>query len=215
VLLAGLLCMSFYVHSAGTLTFGAIAGTLAVVRRDATGLAALAAGTLGAAPLVASHLDAGCSVRQAFLMSYSGYLPSNSYDALADLKTAAPLCGPLLVGLAIVGGREVWHRYRDLVLPCAVLAVLYLQPVWMPLLTGTSGTGFYRGLSLLILPTAVGAGVFLEHRPRLRVAAVGSSVVWLLASASVFVPDSCYTRPIDVGAVDRIVVERCEYAWRL
>ncbi|MGI9592647.1 MAG: hypothetical protein ACR2P8_14850, partial [Myxococcota bacterium] len=71
---AAALAATFLIHTGAALFFGLCGGVLALVRRDARLLAALAAGCLLAAPLFATHLAAGCSAAQALLFSEGDYL---------------------------------------------------------------------------------------------------------------------------------------------
>jgi hypothetical protein len=72
----------FWVHTAGAALLGLSAGVLALARRDGRALGALALGSLGLLPLLASHLGAGCTLRQALLLSQGDLW--HSISPLAD-----------------------------------------------------------------------------------------------------------------------------------
>ena len=113
---AALLVVTFVFHTASALFFGIAGGLLALTARDAKGIGALAAGTLGAAPLFAAHVADGCTFAEAFLFSQNDYLRARSaWSSLPMLDQIVVLANPVLVWLAAWGA----------------LTVLYLNELWL------------------------------------------------------------------------------------
>lgn len=212
--LALLLAACFWVHTASALLFGLAAGALALLRRDARDLGALAAGSLGAAPLLAAHLGAGCSVAESFLFAAGGYSRALQEPLLpANAAWLAPLANPLALAAALVGARELWRRSAVLAALCALLLVLYLNNFWLaPFGVRTLVTPL-RGLTLLAIPVALCAGALCAEKPRFTRALVGLSAASALAAPLWLVPQACFVRPISELEIDGVEVARCSFRW--
>ncbi len=212
--LAGLLAASFWVHTASALLFGLAAGVLALWRRDARDLRALAAGSLGAAPLVASHLAAGCTLSEALLFSAGGYSRALSEPLLpANAAFLIPLANPLGLLAAALGARSLARRSRALAALCALFLALYLSNFWLaPLGLRTLVTPL-RGLSLLAIPVALAAGALCADRPRAGPWLVALSAAFALAAPLWLVPRACFVRAISETEVDSVEVDRCHFRW--
>ena len=126
------LAACFYVHTAAALLFGLTAGILALVRRDARALAALALGALGALPLVFAHLADGCTFAQALLFAPGGYARSLGEELLPEnWPWLAPLANPLALLAAALGARALWRWSRPLAVFAAALVALWGVNFWL------------------------------------------------------------------------------------
>jgi hypothetical protein len=209
------LCATFMVHTAAGLVFGLCGGVLALARRDARALAALAGGTAMALPLFAAHLAAGCSLGESFLFSQGDYLRASAGSGdLARWSRISVLAGPIPVVAAVAGAAALWRGFRPLAVVCGLLVVLYLNELWLrPFGTGST-LDLIRGLSLLAIATAIAGGVALDAHPRIVAPVILASAVFALASSLLVVPDSCYTRTFSIEEIRYTTVERCRFRWR-
>jgi len=205
----------FAVHTASALLFGIAGGALCLARRDARGLAALAAGSALALPLVASHLAAGCSLAEALLFAPGGYARGLREGVLPpNWPWLAPLAGPVALVAAALGAPALWRRQRAVGILCAVLAGLYLTNLWLAPFGLRSLVTLLRGLSVLAIPVAAAAGVFAARSPTARAWVLGASAAFALAAGPLVVPRACFVRPIAEGEIRGIQVERCTFQWR-
>lgn len=212
--LAVALAATFWVHTAAALFLGLCGGVLALAQRDRRALAALAAGSAAAAPLIAAHLAAGCSLAQALLFSHGDYLRIGG-AGFGRLDRVLLLAGPISLVAAALGAPTLWRAHRPLAVVAATVVLLYLNAFWLaPFRMGTTLTPM-RGLTILAFPLAAGAGVFAAARPRLQTALVAACAAWALAAAAWFVPDACHVRPIDLAAIESVQVRRCAFRWTL
>jgi hypothetical protein len=210
-----LLAATFWVHTASAVFLGITAGVLALGRRDARGILALALGTLGAVPLLAAHLSAGCSLAQALLLSEADYLRATaSWSSLPHLDLVVLLAGPLGLALAIPGAHALWRFSRPLAGLCAVLLVLYLNELWLAPLETRSTLDLLRGLPVLAIPVSISAGLFLHDRARASPWVLGFCAVWTLGCGLVVVPGSCYVRAIGLEELHDLRVSRCAFRWQ-
>jgi len=215
IALALALGASFYVHTASALLFGICAGVLALARRDVRSLAALAAGTLLALPLVSAHLAAGCSLAEALLFARGGYTRA-LHEAVVpeNWRWLVPLANPVALLAALAGAPAVWRRHRALALLCAVMCVLYLNNVWLAPFERRTLLTLLRGLSLLAIPIAISAGVLAATRPRAGLALAAITALWAVFAAIRVVPEACFVRPIALAEVGNVEVARCRFVWR-
>ena len=205
----------FYVHTASALLFGLAAGGLALARRDARALAALAIGSLGAVPLLAAHLAAGCTLAEALLFSQGGYSLSLRDPLVpAQWPWLVPLINPLALGAAGLGARATWRAHRSVAWLALLLAGLYGCNLWLAPLGIRTLVTLLRGLSVLAIPVAIAAGVWAAGRPRRMLALLGLSAVYAAVSVPTVVPKACFVRPIALAEIDGVHVERCEFLWR-
>lgn len=208
------LAATFAVHTAAALLLGLCGGVLALVRRDRAALLALAGGSLLATPLFAAHLAAGCSLAQAFLFSQGDYLRSGARALPVEgwLRIAA-LAGPVSVAAAALGAGALWRRWRAVAIVCAVCTALYLNQLWLAPFGARTTLDLMRGLTLLALPVAVSGGVALAGRPRAGIAVVAVCALWAAASSALVVPGSCHVKPIEIGEIAKLRVDRCSFRW--
>jgi len=210
---ATLLAATFWVHTAAALVLGLCGGTLALARRDARALAALAVGALGAAPLVAAHLAAGCSAAQALLFSPGDYLRSaGRWQSLAMPGRLAALAGPIGIGAALLGAPALWRERRDVALVAAVVLALCTSELWLAPFGIATTLNLLRGLALLAFPVALAGGVFAARRG-IAPALVAACAAFALAAAWLAVPGSCHRAPIDLARVAATEVDRCAFRW--
>ena len=107
------LAATFLVHTAAALVFALCGAVLALARRDARALAALAGGALAASPLLAAHLAAGCTLREALLLSPGDYLrAAGRWSSAAQGGRIAILAGPIGVLAALLGAPRLWQIGR-------------------------------------------------------------------------------------------------------
>ena len=216
LLLAATLAASFWVHTGAALFLGLCGGVLALARRDARALAALAVGSAGAVPLLASHLAAGCSLAQALLFSQGDYLrAAPRLENLVHWDRILVLANPIALVAAGLGARELWERHHPIAILCGVVWVLYLNELWLAPFGARTTLDLLRGLTVLAIPVAVAAGVGLDLRPGAAAAAVAASAALAVLSTLLVVPASCVSKPIDLAEVARYDVDRCTFRWRL
>jgi hypothetical protein len=212
--LALALAGTFLVHTAAALFLGLAGGVLALTRRDGRALLALAAGSVAAAPLFASHLAAGCSLAQAFLFSSGDYLrQAGASTSPAMWDRIAVLCGPIAVGAAVVGAPSLWRRDRRLAALCAVVVALYLNELWLAPFGAATTLNLLRGLTLLAFATAVCGGGALADRPRIAVPALCACALFSAAAAWTVVPRACFVTSFTSAEVSNTAVDRCTFRW--
>jgi len=214
VWLALVLGASFWVHTPGALLLGLCGGVLALARRDVRGLAALALGALGAVPLIGSHLAAGCSLQQALLFEEGDYLHiAGLRSSLHRWPLFLALASPPTLVAAIAGAPAVWTRDRALAALCGVLVVLYLQELWLaPFGAGTT-VNLNRGLSLLAIPVAISAGIWLASRPRFAPWVLGAAALWCVGCALTVAREPISWRPVAVEEIRDLRMARCRFGW--
>lgn len=215
VALALLLAACFYVHTAAALLFGLSAGLLALVRRDVRSLAALALGALGAAPLVAAHLRAGCTFAQALLFAPGGYARSLQEPLLPEnWPWLAPLAGPVALVAAALGAKALWRASRPLAVFAVALVALWGTNFWLAPFDVRTLVTPLRGLSVLAIPVAMSAGVWCAARPGREALWLALAAAFATAASLLVVPQACFVRPILLSELDGVHVERCEFLWR-
>jgi hypothetical protein len=208
------LSATFFVHTAAALLFGLCGGVIALARRDGRALVALAAGSLGAAPLFATHLVAGCSLAEAFLFSSGDYLrPAAGASSIARLARIAILAGPISLFAGVFGTSELWRRNRAVALMSATVFALYWNELWLsPFGTGST-LNLLRGLTWLAFAVAIPAGLALDARRRLAPWILASCALWAGASSLWVVPNSCYTQTFTAAEIRATAVDRCTFRW--
>jgi hypothetical protein len=210
------LMLAFSVHTAAALFLGLCGGILAVAERDRRSLLALAGGTLLASPLFAAHLAAGCSLAQALLFNQGDYLRrAAGWSSLAAWPRLAALASPVAMMFAAAGARRLWQEHRTpALLACAVL-VLYTNELWLAPLGTRTTLDLLRGLTLLAFPVASAAGCFAAAgSPRRALAVTAACAVWAGGAVTLALPGSCHRVPVDLEAVQSLVVDRCSFHWR-
>jgi hypothetical protein len=215
VALALVLALAFYVHTAAAIFLGLSGGVWALASRDPRALAALAAGTLGFAPLFAAHLAAGCTPAQAMMLSENDYLRATAkWSSAAVWDVIAALASPPAVALSLVGARSLARRSAPLAVLCGVLFVLYLNELWLAPLTMRTALDLLRGLSVLAFVVAVAGGVALAEHRRALPWLLGACALWAVASVVFFVPRSCHVREVGLDELRDLEVARCSFSWR-
>jgi hypothetical protein len=210
-----ILALTFFVHTAAALVLGLCGGLLAIVRRDVRALAALAAGTLAASPLLAAHMAAGCTFREALLFSPGDYLRATGrWQSAFEGGRIAILAGPLGVGAALLGAPRLWREHREVAVLAAAIVALCLCELWLAPFGIATTFNLQRALSLLAVAVAASAGVFAATRRGLAPALVAASAAFALVAALRSVPGSCHREPIDPARVAATAVDRCTFRWR-
>jgi hypothetical protein len=213
--LALLLLATFTVHTAAALFLGLCGGVMALARRDRRALAALAAGTLAASPLFAAHLAAGCSLAQAFLFSQGDYLrAANRVGTLAKWETLLALAGPVALVAALAGAPALWREWRAVALTCGAIVALYLNELWLAPFGARTTLDLLRGLTILAIPVSAAAGAGVARHPRWAAGVIAACALWAVGTAVRVVPESCYTKRIDLAAIETLRVDRCTFRWR-
>lgn len=208
------LLAAFSVHTAAGLLLGLCGGVLALQRRDLRGLAALAVGALLAAALPLAHLRAGCALSEAFLFSQGDYLRAGPRGLdLAHVARAALLANPVALALALRGAPPLARERRDVALVCALIALLYLNELWLAPFGGRTTLDLVRGLTIFAIPLCCAAGVALQGHPRAALAAVAASGALSLAALFLVVPTTCVSKPVSLDGVASIALERCRFRW--
>jgi hypothetical protein len=209
------LAAAFGVHTAGALFLGLMGGVLALALRDRGALAALAAGSLAGALLVAVHLRAGCSPAEALLFSQHDYLrrASRASNLLVWPRLLALAGLPALVAAAL-GARDLLLRHRTASILAALALVLYLNELWLAPLGVRTTLDLQRGQTVLAFPLAAAAGAALARRPRWLAPALAACALWAIVCALRVVPDACSVRRFDLAQVERLSVDRCAFRWR-
>jgi hypothetical protein len=211
---AAALSATFFVHTAAALVFGLCGGVIALARRDHRALIALAAGSLGATPLFAAHLSAGCSFAETFLFSSGDYLrPAAGGSSLTRLARIAILAGPIGVLAGAIGAPALWRRNRPVALMCVTAFALYWNELWLAPFGMGSTLNLLRGLTLLAFAVAIPAGFALEARRQLAPWILAACALWAGASSLFIVPNSCYTQTFTSAEIRATSVERCSFRW--
>ena len=215
---AAALCLvaTFWVHTAAALFFGLCGGLLALARRDSRALAALAGGTLGAAPLLAVHLASGCSFAESLLFSPGDYLRApGRWSSFAQWDRIVVLAGPIALACAAAGAGRLWREYRSVAITAVGVTLLYLNEIWLAPFGLHNTLNLLRGLTVLAFPVAAAGGVFLATRPRWTLAVAAACAAWAVGAAALTVPAACHRAPVDVAAVGSLDVDRCAFRWRV
>jgi hypothetical protein len=205
---------TFWLHTSGALLFGFCCGVLALARRDLRGLAALAVGTLGGVPLIGAHLAAGCSLQQALLFSEGDYLHvAGLQHSWHRWPLFLALASPPMLIAALPGAKAIWTRDRGLAVLCGLLVVLYLQELWLaPFGVGTT-VNLNRGLSLLVIPVAISAGLWLAPRRRLAPWLLGATALWCVGCAFTLAREPIFWRPVAIDEIRDLRMARCRFGW--
>jgi hypothetical protein len=211
---AACLAATFLVHTAAGLVFGLCGGVLALARRDARALGALAGGALAASPLLAAHLAAGCSPSQALLFSQGDYLrvSGRGHSGVSALRLAI-LAGPLGMLAALLGAPRLWREHRAVAVLAAAVVALCLNQLWLAPFGVATTLNLLRSFSLLAFPVAAAAGVFAAGHRRLAPALVAACALLAAAAALLAVPGSCHRVPVDFARVTATSVDRCAFRW--
>jgi hypothetical protein len=209
-----ILALCFWVHTAAAILLGIAGGVWALASRDARGLAALAAGTLGFAPLLVAHVAAGCSPAEALLLSENDYLRATSAWSSAGVwDVILMLASPVALLLAALGAPALWRRHVPAAAVCAVLVVLYLNELWLSPLEMRSALDLLRGLSVLSLPLAVAGGFALEAQRRTGPWLVLAAGLWALLCLPTALPRACHVREVSLAELRGLEVSRCTFRW--
>lgn len=213
--LAAVTAVAFWVHTASALFLGIAAGVFALAGRDLRGLAALAVGSLGATPLLAAHLAAGCTPMQALMLSKNDYLRATADWSSAQVwDVICVLASPIAVILAALGARLLWRHSRSLAVTCAVLVALYLNELWLARFETRSSLDLLRGLSVLAFPVAIAAGLALRERPRVLPWALALCGLWAVGATVWVVPRTFHTREFSLSELRQLRVARCTFRWQ-
>ncbi len=215
---AAALCLvaTFWVHTAAALFFGLCGGLLALARRDPRALAALAGGSLGAAPLLAVHLASGCSFAEALLFSPGDYLrAAGRWSSFAQWERILVLAGPIALVCAAAGARRLWREHRSVAITAAGVTLLYLNEIWLAPFGLHNTLNLLRGLTVLAFPVAAAAAVFLAARPSWTLAVTVACAAWAVGAATLTVPDACHRAPVDIAGIGALDVDRCTFRWRV
>jgi hypothetical protein len=215
---AGLaLCLtaSFWLHTGTALLLGACAGSLALARRDGRALVALALGTLGAVPLVAAHLAAGCTFQQALLFGEGAYLHhANLTGAFERWPIMLALASPPILVAAILGVPSTWQRHQPIAVLCIVVIAIYLQELWLAPFGISTTFNLERGLAMLSLPAVVAAGVYLSRHPRVTPWLLAAAVLWCVGTTFTVAKDLMSWRPVELAEIRELRMVRCQFGWR-
>jgi hypothetical protein len=125
----------------------------------------------------------------------------------------AALAAPLVVALAVPGGRHLWRNQRSLAWACLALLVVGTNAIWLAPFGLRTGVDLIRGLSLVSIAVAIPAGFILTRGVRLRQVVLGLWALWLIGCTVWAMPRACHTRPISLVAVNELEVARCQFAW--
>jgi hypothetical protein len=209
-----ILAATFCIHTAAALLFGLCGALLALLRRDVRALAALAAGTLAASPLLVAHLAAGCTLREALLFSPGDYLrAAGRFHGASAGGHVAILAGPLGVGAALLGAPRLWREHRDVALLAGAIVALCASELWLAPFGIATTFNLQRALTLLAVAVAASAGVFAATRRGLAPALVAASAAFALFAALRSVPGSCHREPIVFARVTAATLDRCTFRW--
>ena len=210
-----LLAAAFAVHTASALLFGLAGGVLCVSRGDWRGLLALAVGTLGATPLLAAQLAAGCSPAEALLFARGGYARA-LHEGLVPRRWPwlIPLANPVALAAALWGATALWRHQRSLGILCAVLVLVYLNNFWLAPFGHRTLVTPLRGLSVLAIPIAIAAGNWTRRSAGVRAWVVGLSALFAVAASVWVVPQACFVREIRSDEIGAVQVQRCSFLWR-
>jgi hypothetical protein len=209
-----LLALSFWLHTGTALLFGICAGTLALARRDGRALVALALGTLGAVPLVWSHLSAGCTLQQALLFAEGDYLhAARQHGTLDRWPLVLVLASPPILALAFPGAPATWRLHRSVAPLCAALTLLYLQELWLSPLGFSTTFDLIRGLAMLAVPASIAAGVHLARHPRLVPWVLAAAVLWCVGTTFTVAKQPLFWRPVALEEIRDLRMARCRFGW--
>lgn len=209
------LAACFYFHTASALLYGLAGGVLCLARRDSRGMMALACGSLGALPLVAAHVSAGCSLAESLMLARGGFSPAARTGVIPpNWAWLVPLANPVTLVAAVLGARMLWSRERALALLCGAFVFLYFNNVWLAPFEIRTLVTLLRGLTMLAIPIAVCAGVFAAHSQRGALAWVGAAALWAVVSVPMAVPKACFVRPITAEEIAGTSIDRCVFVWR-
>jgi hypothetical protein len=210
------LAATFCVHTAAALLLGLVGGVLALVERDRNGILALAAGTGLALPLPLAHLAADCTLPQALLFSQHDYLrAAPNLDNLLAWDRILSLANPIALVAAGFGARAFLAQSRTAAIVCGLLAILYLNELWLAPFGIRTTLDLLRGLTVLSIPLAAAAGIAVARDPRIAIGAVVASAAVVLGTTLYVVPDSCVSKPIDTDEIHTLSVDRCQFRWRM
>jgi hypothetical protein len=214
-LLAICLVAAFAVHTATALFLGLTGGVLALCRRDLRGLAALAVGTLLALPLPLAHLWDGCSLAQALLFSQDDYLrAAPRAHNLEHWDRILLLANPLALAAAVSGAGALWRRDPAVAGVCGLIALLYLNELWLAPFGVRTTLDALRALTILAIPIAVAGGLAISARPGLARAVIAASALLALVASVWVVPSACVSKPIVLSEIESFDVDRCRFRWR-
>lgn len=214
--LVAALAGTFFIHTASALFFGLCGGVLALVRRDARAMLALAVATVLASPLFISHLMAGCNAAQALLFSPGDYLrTTGGWTSFDHTHTIIVLAGPIAVACAAAGAPRLWREHREIAILAGVVTFFYLNEVWLAPFGARTTLNLMRGLTVLAFPVAAAAGVFAATRPRWTAAILAACIVWSLGSLFFALPDACHRVVVDPEQAEQLVVDRCTFRWTI
>jgi len=209
-----LLTASFWLHTGSALLLGVCGGTLALARRDGKALLALALGTLGALPLLAAHLSAGCSLQQALLFSPGDYLHAASRQGILDRwPLTLALASPPILAVALLGAGATWRQHRPIAVLCALVTVLYLQDLWLAPFGISTTFSLRRGLAMLALPATVAAGVHLARHPRRAPWLMAVAALWCVGTTFTVAKQPLFWRPVVIEEIRDLRMARCRFGW--
>lgn len=211
---AVLLAATFWVHTGAALFFGLCGGVLCLARRDARGAAALAAGSVLAAPLWIAHLRAGCTLAEALLLSHGDYLRrTRGWSSASQWPRILAMSGPVALAAAALGAGRLWREHRTLAIAAAVVTAVYLNELWLAPFGTRTTLNLMRGLTLLAFPVAAAAGVLVSGDARRSAALVAACAIWALGASWLAVPGSCHRAPVELAQLEAYQVDRCTFRW--
>jgi len=215
VSLALVTAASFWVHTAAAVLLGLSAGVLALARRDGRALGALALGSLGFLPLLASHLGAGCTLQQALLLSPGDlWHPNQPLATLAKWPLIVTLASPPVLVAALVGAPRLWKQHRDVSWLCLALLFLYLQELWLAPFGASTTSTLMRSLSFLVLPVCAAAGSGLAAQPaRVALPWLVAAGVWCGAAATTVAREALAWRAVGLEEIRDLRPLRCSFAF--
>jgi len=206
----------FYWHTASALLLGLVGGVLCLARRDWRGLAALAFGSALAAPLMAAHIEAGCSFAESLMLARGGFSPVAGTPVVPpNWPWLLPLANPASLVAAGLGAAATWRRNRPIAILCCAFVLLYLNNVWLAPFEIRTLVTLLRGLPMLAIPVAIAAGVFAARSSRRAVGVVGLAALVAVASVPTAIPNACFTRRIDLAEIAGTSIERCIFRWHI
>ena len=161
------------------------------------------------------------------LYSHDSALNDRYYDYFrekarggAGIVTVGPVgvdflgAGPIALSLAALGAPALWRTRRPLAVLCGVLALVYLNELWLAPFGQRVSLDLMRGLSVLALPVAVAGGLALSARPKLAPWLLAACSLWTASAAVWAVPRSCQVRPVALEELRDLEVSRCTFTWR-
>lgn len=210
------LAASFYWHTPSALLLGLVGGVLCLARRDLRGLGALAFGSVLAAPLVAAHLEAGCSFAESLMLARGGLSPAAGTQVVPpNWPWLLPLANPASLVAAGLGAASTWRRNRPIAILCGVFVLLYFNNVWLAPFEIRSLVTLLRGLTMLAIPIAIAGGIYASRSPLAAVCVVGLAAAVAVASVPTAIPKACFTKRIDLAQVANTSIERCVFVWHM